>query len=115
MDCCHEGVSDSVWTVITHPGDSGQQVGDSRVFDPPGIDICTETSPDFITNIARVSLNDANTTFQIMHSFYADVDGEHRQQRSVIFNFYYYKGEKNGAMMSSWLSLIVAFPIMTTE
>ena len=93
MDCCHEGVSNPVWTVITHPGDIGQQVEDSRVFDPPGIDICTETNPDFITNIARVRINDAYTTFQIMHSFYADVDGEHHQQRYVIFNFYYYKGK----------------------
>ena len=93
-NCCHEGVSDSVWTVITHPGDSGQQVENCRAFDPPGIDICTETSPDFITNIARVRISGANTTFQIRHSFYADVDGEHRQQRSVIFNFYYSESEK---------------------
>ena len=94
MNCCHEGVSDPVWTVITHPGDSSQQVGNSIVFDPPGIDNHTETSPDFITNIARVRINDANTTFQIMHSFYADVDGEHHQRRYMIFNFYYLKGEK---------------------
>ena len=94
MNCCHEGVSDPVWTVITHPGDSGQQVGSSRVFDPPGIDIHTETSPDFITNIARVNISGANTTFQIIHSFYADVDGEHHQRRYMIFNFYYLKGEK---------------------
>ena len=66
------------------------------MFYPPGINIHTETtaSIDYITNIARVRINDANTTFQIIHSFYADVDGEHHQQRSVIFNFYYLKGEK---------------------
>ena len=87
-------MSNPVWTVITHPGNYGKQVEDSRVFDPPGIDICTETSPDFITNIARVRINDAYTTFQIMHSFYVDVDGEHHLQRSVIFNFYYYKGKE---------------------
>ena len=93
MDCCHEGVSDPVWTVIAHPGDSGQQDENCKVFDSPGIDICTETSPNFISNTARVNINDANTTFQIIHSFYADVDDEHYQQRSVIFNFYYSESE----------------------
>ena len=91
IDYHHEGVSDPVWTVITHPGDSGKQVENCRIFDPPDINICTETSPDFI---ARVNIIGANTTFQIMHSFYADVDGEHHQQRSVIFNFYYSESER---------------------
>ena len=75
MGCCLEGVSDPVRIVITHPGDSGQQVVNSRVFYSPGVNIHTETSHDYITkiaNIARVSINGANTTFQIMHSFYAD-------------------------------------------
>ena len=94
MDCCHERVSDPVWRVITNPDDFGQQVVDSRGFIPPGIDICTETSSDNITNIARVSIGDADTTFQIVHSFYADVDGEHHQQRFVICNFYYAEGVK---------------------
>ena len=92
MNCCL--VSQPIWTVITNPGDSGQQVVNCSILDPPGIDICTETSPDFITNIARVTINSSNSTFQIMHSFYTDVDSEHRQQRSVIFKFYYLEGEK---------------------
>ena len=94
MDCCHEGISDPVWTVFTHPGDSGQQVENCRVYNPPGIDICTETSPDFITNTAAVNITGANTTFQIMHSFYSDIDGEYHQKRSIIFNFYYSESEK---------------------
>ena len=93
MNYCN--VFDPVWTVITTPGDSGQQVTNSRVLDPPGIDICTKTSPDLITNIATVRIKNANTTFQIMHSFYTGIDGEHRQPRSVIFNFYFLKGEKH--------------------
>ena len=93
VNCCN--VSDPVWTVITYPGDSGQKVTDSRVLDPPGIDICTETSLDLITNIATVRIKRANTTFQIMHSFYTGIDGEHRQRKSVIFNFYFLKGEKH--------------------
>ena len=93
MNCCN--VSDPVWTVITIPGDSGQQVVDSGILDPPGIDICTGTSADFITNIATVRIKHANTTFQIMHSFYTGIVGEHRQHRSVTFNFYFVKGEEH--------------------
>ena len=93
INCCN--VSDPVWTVIPNLGHPGQQVTDSRVLDPPGIDICTETSTDLIINIATVRIKNANTTFQIMHSFYTGTDGEHRQHRSVIFNFYFLKGEKH--------------------
>ena len=100
-NCCNETLSDPVWTVITNPGDSGQQIGNYRVFDPPGINICTETGFDFITNIARVRIDGANTTFQIMHLLYTDVDGEHVQQRSLIFNFYYAKGEEYTGNMNS--------------
>ena len=94
MNCCYEGVSNPVWTVIPNPGDSGQQVENCEVFNPPGINICAETSPDFITNIARVSISGVTTTFQIMHSIYTDVDGEQHLERSVIFNFYYSESEK---------------------
>lgn len=94
MSCCHEGVSNPVWTVITNPGASGQRVENCEVFDPPGINICTETSPDLLTNIARLSISDANTSFQIIHSIYTDVDGGNHLQRSVIFNFYYLESEE---------------------
>ena len=103
-NCCHEGVSDPVWTVITHLGDSGQPVENCRLFDPPGIDICTESSSDFITNIARVNISGANTTFRIVHSIYADIDGEHRLQRSVMFNFYYPASEKYHACSYSFIA-----------
>ena len=92
--CCDEKLSDSKWTVITNLSDSGQQVGNNTVYNPPGIHICTETGFDFTANIARVRIDGANTTFKIMHSIYTDVDGEHLQQRSLIFTFYYAKGEK---------------------
>lgn len=95
MSCCREGVSNPVWTVITNSGHSGQQVENCKEFvDPPGIYICVETSPDFVTNIARVSISGANTTFQIKHSIDIDVDGENHLQRSVTFNFYYSESEK---------------------
>ena len=94
MSCCREGVSNPVWTVITNPGDSGQPVENCKVIDPPGINICTETSPDFFINIARVSISGATTTFQIMHSIYTDIDGELHLERSIIFNFHYLESEK---------------------
>ena len=87
--CCDEKLSDSKWTVITNHSDSGQQVGNNTVYNPPGIHICTETGFDFTANIARVRTDGANTTFQIMHSIYTDVDSEHLQ---LTFNFYYAKG-----------------------
>ena len=94
MDCCHEGVSNPVWILNATPGDPGMQVGNNRVFNHPGIAICTETSRDFITNIARVTIINASTTFHIMHLIQTDVDGEHHRQKSVIFNFYYAESEK---------------------
>ena len=92
-NCCREGVYNPVWTVIPNPGHSGQQVESCSVLDSLGIS-CTETRPDFFTNIARVSISSANTTFQIMHSINTDVDGEHQLERSIIFNFYYFESEK---------------------
>ena len=89
--CCDEKLSNPKWTVITNASYSGKQVGNNRVYKPPGINICTETDFDFTANTARVRINGANTTFQIMHSIDTDVDGKHLQ---LIFNFYYAKGEK---------------------
>ena len=94
MDCCHEGVTNPVWIVNATPGDPGVQVGNYRAFNPPGIYICNETSRDFTTNIARVTIINAKTTFQIMHLIQTDVDGKYHQQKSMIFNFYYAESEK---------------------
>ena len=94
MDCCHEGVTNPVWIVNATPGDPGVQVGNYQAFNPPGIYICTETSHDFTTNIARVTIINAKTTFQIMHLIQTDVDGKHHQNKSMIFNFYYAESEK---------------------
>ena len=94
MDCCHEGVTNPVWIVNATPGDPGVQVRNYRAFNPPGIYICTETSHDFTTNIARVTIINAKTTFQIMHLIQTDVDGKHHQNKSMIFNFYYAESEK---------------------
>lgn len=89
-DCLKEDLVDPEW--ILNPDSGGTTIMNNEV-NPPGFNITTVSYQDSTINIAMVRITNANTTFQIKHLIHTNIDGEHGQQRSIIFNFNYTEGK----------------------
>lgn len=90
--CLKENLVDPEWIVNPDPGvEEGLTIKNNSI-NQPGFNITTVSYQNSTINIAMVHITNASTKFWIKHLIHTNIDGQHGQQRSIIFNFNYTEG-----------------------